>query len=94
MPQVFDTPVRDTVLDRILPHPGSACGVLTVSIGVATLTPSHDEMPAALVGKASTALAEAGRLGSNRIEADAAVVAAAAAGWYDGPGQTGGTIDG
>ncbi len=88
--------VRDTVLDCILPHPGSACGVLTVSIGVATLTPSHCEMPAALVGKAGMALAEAGRLGSNRIEADAAVVAAAAAaaGWFDGPGQAGKTIDG
>ena len=88
--------IRDTVLDRILPHPGSACGLLTVSIGVATLTPSHGKMPAALVGKASTALAEAGRLGSNRIEANAAVVAAVAtaAGWYDGPGQAGGTIDG
>ena len=67
--------VRNAVLDRILPHPGSACGVLTVSIGVATLTPSHDKIPAALVGRAGVALAEAGRLGSNRIEADAAVVA-------------------
>ena len=88
--------VRDTVLDRILPHPGSACGVLTVSIGVATLTPSHGEMPAALVGRASTALAEAGRLGSNRIEADAAVVAAAAtaAGWFGGPDHAGKAIGG
>ena len=88
--------IRDTVLDRILPHPGSACGVLTVSIGVATLTPSHGEMPAALVGRASTALAEAGRLGSNRIEADAAVVAAAAtaAGWFGGPDHAGKAIGG
>ena len=88
--------IRDTVLDRILPHPGSACGVLTVSIGVATLTPSRDEVPAALIGRAGVALDEAGRLGSNRIEADAAVVAAAAtaAGWFDGPGQAGGTNGG
>ena len=88
--------IRDTVLDRILPHPGSACGVLTVSIGVATLTPLRDEMPAALVGRAGVALAEAGRLGSNRIEADAAVVAAVAtaAGWFDGPSEAGGTTGG
>ena len=88
--------IRDAVLDRILPHPGSPCGMLTVSIGVATLTPSPGEMPAALVGKAGTALGEAGRLGSNRIEADAAVVAAAAtaAGWFDGPNHSGKTIDG
>ena len=88
--------VRNAVLDRILPHPGSPCGVLTVSIGVATLTPSHDKIPAALVGRAGVALAEAGRLGSNRIEADAAVVAAAAtaAGWFDGPAQAGIAIDG
>ena len=86
--------VRNAVLDCILPNPGSACRVLTVSIGVATLTPSHDEMPGALVGRAGVALAEAGRLGSNRIEADAAVVAAAAAaaGWFDGPGQARKTI--
>jgi len=39
------------------------------------------------------ALGEAGRLGSNRIEADAAVVAAAAtaAGWFDGPRRAGKT---
>jgi len=45
-------------------------------------------VPAALVERAGMALAEAGRLGSNRIEADAAVVAAAAtaAGWFDGRG--------
>ena len=88
--------IRNAVLDRILPHPGSACGVLTVSIGVATLIPSHDKIPAALVGRAGVALAEAGRFGSNRIEADAAVVAAAAtaAGWYDGPAQAGKAIDG
>ena len=88
--------VRDTVLDCILPHPGSACGVLTVSVGVATLTPSHGEMPTALVGKAGMALAEAGRLGSNRIEADAAEVAAVAAatGSFDGLGHAGKTTDG
>ncbi len=80
--------VRNAVLDRILPHPGSPCGRLTVSIGVATLVPCQHEVPAALVGMAGTALAEAGRLGSNRIEADAAVTAAAAvaSGWFDGPG--------
>jgi len=80
--------VRDAVLDRILPHPGSPSGRLTVSIGVATLIPRIHEMPAALVERACMALAEAGRLGSNRIEADAVVAAAAAvaSGWFDGPG--------
>jgi two-component system chemotaxis family response regulator WspR len=88
--------IRDAVLDRILPHPGSPCGRLTVSIGVATLTSIPGSLVADLVGKAGIALAEAGRLGSNRIEADAAVVAAAAtaAGWFGGPGPAGRTIDG
>jgi len=88
--------IRDAVLDRVLPHPGSPCGVLSVSIGVATLTPFPDEVPAALVGKAGTALGEAGRLGCNRIEADAAVAAAAAtaAGWFDGPRHAGRTNGG
>ncbi len=88
--------IRNAVLDRVLPHPGSPCGVLSVSIGVATLTPFPDEVPAALVGKAGTALGEAGRLGCNRIEADAAVAAAAAtaAGWFDGPRHAGRTNGG
>ena len=83
--------IRNAVLDRILPHPGSPCGVLSVSIGVATLTPSQGGLSTALVGRAGTALGEAGRLGCNRIEADAAVVAAAAtaAGWFDGPRRAG-----
>jgi len=80
--------IRNAVLDRILPHPGSPSGVLTVSIGVATLIPCQHEMPAVLVERAGVVLAEAGRLGSNRIEADAAVTAAAAvaSGWFDGSG--------
>ena len=88
--------IRDAVLDCILPHPGSPCGRLTVSIGVATLTSMPGSPVTDLVGKAGMALGEAGRLGSNRIEADAAVVAAAAAaaGWFDGPGPIGRTIDG
>jgi len=83
--------IRNAVLDRILPHPGSLSGVLSVSIGVATLTPSQGGLAAALVGLVGTALGEAGRLGCNRIEADAAVVAAAAtaAGWFDGPRHAG-----
>ena len=83
--------IRNAVLDRVLPHAGSPCGVLSVSIGVATLTPSQGGLATALVGRAGTALGEAGRLGCNRIEADAAVVAAAAAaaGWFDGPRRAG-----
>jgi len=88
--------IRNAVLDCILPHPGSPCGRLTVSIGVATLTSMPGSPVTDLVGKAGMALGEAGRLGSNRIEADAAVVAAAAtaAGWFDGPGRAGRTVEG
>ncbi len=80
--------IRNAVLDRILPHPGSSCGRLTVSIGVATLTSMPGSPVTDLVGKAGMALAEAGRLGSNRIEADAVVTAAAAvaSGWVDDSG--------
>ncbi len=64
---------------------------LSVSIGVATLTSMPGSLAADLVGRAGTALGEAARLGCNRIEADAAVVAAsaAAAGWFDGPRRAG-----
>ena len=83
--------IRYAVLDRILPHPRSPCGMLTVSVGIATPTPPQGGSAAALIERAGMALGEAGRLGCNRIEADVAVVAAAAtaAGWFDDPGRAG-----
>ncbi len=81
--------IRDAVLDRNLPHAGSSHGTVSVSLGVATVTPTQGSLPAALVHKAEEALGEARRLGRNRIAADAAVVAAAATAgaWFDGSGQ-------
>ncbi len=81
--------IRDAVLDRNLPHPHSPHGIVGVSLGAATLTPSHGFLSTDLATKAKLALGEARRLERNRIEADAAVVAAAATagGWFDGPGQ-------
>ena len=81
--------IRDAVLDRKLPHARSPHGVISVSLGAATLTPSHGFLSTNLPAKAEQALDEARRLGRNRIEADAAVVAAAATagGWFNGPGQ-------
>ena len=82
--------VRDAVLDRGLPHRGSPYGVVSVSVGVATVVPHRGQGGAALVGKADAALVEARRRGRNRIEADEDVVAAAAtaAGWYGAPDNT------
>jgi diguanylate cyclase (GGDEF)-like protein/PAS domain S-box-containing protein len=81
--------IRDAVLDRNLPHARSPHGIVSVSLGAATVTPPQGSMPATLTDKAGQALGEARRLGRNRIEADAAVVAAAATagGWFDGSGQ-------
>ena len=81
--------IRDAVLDRNLPHARSPHGIVSVSLGAATLTPSHGFLSTDLAAKAELALREARRLGRNRIEADAAVVAAAAlaAGWFDGSGN-------
>lgn len=81
--------IRDAVLDRNLPHPRSPHWIVTVSLGAATLIPSQGSLLATLTNKAEQALGEARRLGRNRIEADAAVVAAAAlaAGWFDGSGN-------
>ncbi|MGI4941809.1 MAG: hypothetical protein ACRYHQ_14820, partial [Janthinobacterium lividum] len=81
--------IRDAVLDRHLPHPQSPHGIVSVSLGAATVTPPQGSLPATLTNKAEQALGEARRLGRNRIEADAAVIAAAATagGWFDGSGQ-------
>ena len=81
--------IRDAVLDRNLPHLHSPHRIVTVSLGTATLNPSQGAPLGALVAKAELALGEARRLGRNRIEADAAVVAAAsvAGGWFDPPGR-------
>jgi two-component system chemotaxis family response regulator WspR len=76
--------VRGAVLDRDLPHQGSPYGIVSVSIGVATVVPHGDQGAALLVARADAALGEARRQGRNRVEADEAVVAAAAtaAGWF------------
>jgi len=82
--------IRDAVLDRNLPHLGSPCGIVSVSVGVATVVPYQERDAAVLVGKAEAALGQAKLLGRNRIEADEAVVAAAATagGWYGAPDNT------
>jgi len=73
-----------------LPHLGSPCGIVSVSVGVATVVPHRERDAAVLVGKAEAALGQAKLLGRNRIEADEAVVAAAATagGWYGAPDNT------
>ncbi len=81
--------IRDAVLDCNLPHPRSRHGVVSASLGVATMNLLQGSLHVALTNKAEQALGEARRLGRNRIEADAAVMAAAATagGWFDGFGQ-------
>ena len=78
--------VRDAVLDRNMAHSGSPHGVVSVSIGVATVIPSHDRDSATLIKWTDAALDTAKRQGGNRIEADEAVIVAAAAatGWISG----------
>lgn len=52
-----------------LPHEGSAFGVITISLGVASLVPQKADSMPRLVGAADWALYEAKRLGRNRVRA-------------------------
>lgn len=62
--------IRAAVADLNIPHPGSAAGHLTVSVGVATTHPTVDEASehASLVARADRALYAAKAAGRNRME--------------------------
>ncbi|WP_374602326.1 diguanylate cyclase [Arenimonas sp.] len=62
--------LRRRVEELALPHVGNeATGVVTISLGVATIRPSHEVAPTTLVEKADQQLYRAKAGGRNRVEA-------------------------
>jgi diguanylate cyclase (GGDEF)-like protein/PAS domain S-box-containing protein len=59
--------ICDALRARRLPHTGNPAGIITVSIGCATVTPQLGENPASLVDLADHALYKAKRRGRNRV---------------------------
>lgn len=59
--------VRAAVEGRAIPHPGSPSGVLTVSVGSATVTGGVEGEPSSLVRAADAALYQAKRDGRNLV---------------------------
>ena len=64
--------VRAAVFALAEPHAKTGHGMVTVSIGVATIKPTADSRPDQLIEAADTALYEAKRAGRNRVAAAAA----------------------
>jgi diguanylate cyclase (GGDEF)-like protein len=59
--------VRESVLDLALPHPATACGMQTVSLGVAVRVPLNGETSIELMRSADKALYEAKLGGRNQV---------------------------
>ncbi len=56
------------VRNLTIPHEGTEPGILTISLGVATLIPSAKAGPADLLAQADAKLYEAKKGGRNRVE--------------------------
>jgi diguanylate cyclase (GGDEF)-like protein len=59
--------IRSAVEDLAMPHAGTALGVVTISLGVASTAPASGGEPGKLVAAADAALYEAKRSGRNRV---------------------------
>lgn len=59
--------IREAIVALNIPHPKSPLGVVTVSVGVASLVPDRNSTQQDLVRKADEALYEAKRLGRNKV---------------------------
>ncbi len=66
--ELVGTRIRQAVLGLALPHPRSAVNpCVTVSVGVAALTPSRTESPTVLISRADQALYAAKQQGRDRV---------------------------
>ncbi|HEX7707237.1 MAG TPA: diguanylate cyclase [Thermoanaerobaculia bacterium] len=63
----FAETIRDSVERLAISHEASPTGVLSISIGVATMVPGLGDHPTALIEAADSALYEAKRAGRNRV---------------------------
>jgi diguanylate cyclase (GGDEF)-like protein len=61
--------IRQAVADAQLPNIPYTAGIVTVSIGIATMDPNSDENPAQFIQRADRALHEAKKAGRNRTKA-------------------------
>jgi diguanylate cyclase (GGDEF)-like protein len=61
--------VRLAVLNASVPHEGNPVGIVTVSIGAASMAPRPGDMAQALIGLADRALYSAKQTGRNRVRA-------------------------
>jgi len=68
--------VRAAVEEANIPHQGSQCGQLTVSVGVATAYPAFHQGPKPLAAEADANLYEAKHQGRNRVVAPLSATAA------------------
>lgn len=60
--------IQEAMAQLALPHQGSGWGVVTLSVGVASLQPERDQPPLDLVRQADLAVSRAKQAGRNRIE--------------------------
>lgn len=64
--------VRDTVQGLCMAHEDSPHGAVTVSVGVAVMTPTDHDRPEQLIGVADACLYDAKKAGRNRVGVDVA----------------------
>ena len=60
--------IREAVVALDIAHAGSPFGVLTISVGVASMVPGEDDLPVDLMRMADAALYRAKRSGRNQVQ--------------------------
>jgi len=61
--------IRQAVADQLIPHLLHESGIVTISVGVATVRPGEETSVSVLIERADQALYEAKRAGGNQVKA-------------------------